>query len=701
MTPIGGTIPFRRSLVPVSTTTASWCCSIKTSSSGPVKTAAVRSETAASAMSRAGGLPGAVEQHADAVPADVLREAESALRAPSKAPYDGLVDAPFGAGEDAKTEPAGCGYGGDSRDVQVGPAASTPAAHSSMASRDSYGPGAADSDGRDEIDAAYEGDALHRGTLPQARHSFYGPPEFPMNFARVLRQMLYHTAWPASLPFVLLFEGWERGRVALRRQLLLWPNSTSSAINYFLCAAVPLLALLQIVAGHPMLSADVIMVVMVFFLRCGVISVKYGTISDDVWEQFTDPATPDAEADRLMQRMQLLSGWLNMSHDVAQDELDRAAANEQINMKKSFFYVEHMDRLDEWNAATGASKCPFAAERKYDVDEKRRRVSAGFIASMIMYSAETDCSTPRSWMLSCTALMAAFASLLPTIVRVSQAGVLLPEDGNVAIDAVVAILSVVTTFQFAFVLGMFLVTGIVDARRRSEMLKHVGSIVSSYRCFVHSNSRNVTDHIKTTGPMVDLRRPTNVVSWLYLRRTLIAHGRGFLVRIQRYTSLGVLLCAVQTIWLFAAALSWDPQSEEPFAPFRFLSRTADVSLTLGCVTMSVYVAVSITMTVGFYVVANRSFLQHKSLVVRSQMNVRQLLRCQKHSDEVRNDLQAADRLLDSVLRTLKMQDKLEPARILGLRADPLLLKSAGTVVLSAFLALANRMVATSTMSDSR
>lgn len=87
---------------------------------------------------------------------------------------------------------------------------------------------------------------------------------------------------------------------------------------------------------------------------------------------------------------------------------------------------------------------------------------------------------------------------------------------------------------------------------------------------------------------------------------------------------------------------------------------------------------------------NKTSTQHVALLSRAQQNVRQLRRTYSENPELSSEMHVADMLLESAKNAVDTQDKLSPAKVVGVRADTLLFKSIATAMLTLLVALLNR-----------
>lgn len=114
-----------------------------------------------------------------------------------------------------------------------------------------------------------------------------------------------------------------------------------------------------------------------------------------------------------------------------------------------------------------------------------------------------------------------------------------------------------TLVPFSWVLGMFMSTAYQDIRRRAATMETLSAISSSRRLFCPPDTPDPRRRVKFLQPMIDLRRPTNVVSWTYLRQVLVDYGRKYRHRAAFYSSWAMAVATIEFAWVFAMLFTLD------------------------------------------------------------------------------------------------------------------------------------------------
>lgn len=175
---------------------------------------------------------------------------------------------------------------------------------------------------------------------------------------------------------------------------------------------------------------------------------------------------------------------------------------------------------------------------------------------------------------------------------------------------------------------------------------------------------------------VPILYPQNIIAWSHARHAILDLGRSYNYRIQAFTAFFGLYCVLAVIVLFFTVLAVQQQSLQTMviAAMAFL---ADVIFGTGVVAQIVQ---------GSRI--NRMSLVHQRTLNHIESLVYEYLATARYSlpGAVRDRLLQTKKVAASVVEGIAIEERLRPARVMGIPATPGLLSTAASITVSGVIA---------------
>ena len=281
------------------------------------------------------------------------------------------------------------------------------------------------------------------------------------------------------------------------------------------------------------------------FLRLGIISMKYGTLTRKWWQKLQQTRLTLEDLSNTL----LLRTWLPIPADIATSQLKAAFGRLPLHTTDLHFIftasLKPTVRSRLWDLhskATDSFFCPI------DVNPDTYE-SAFFIARLLLEDVINQRDKAWKWF---ARIAGVGYTLCPHLLRLYLLG---PSTYQFdAAEWTIVPLSLFFNCFFAAALLNFIVVGIVDFQRKRWLMSQCSGLISD------CDRMLLVEHL----PKIDLSDVRSIYGWYYTRRAFLDFGRRFSNRIHVYAStiLPILLIAVvfivlQMLGVISRAYNWE------------------------------------------------------------------------------------------------------------------------------------------------
>lgn len=466
-------------------------------------------------------------------------------------------------------------------------------------------------------------------------------------------QLFYQVLFPLSVPFVWLFEG---PHMLANLQFFFFGTLFFGHIPQAIIISLPILYTRMSESEKELVvPTEIVLPIVLHMVHRVMVAMKYAYLSDTVYDFFRQGRINLED----LSRIQILSGWTKIPTKNIMWELHSAAHRIGGRIAHVFFYARAT--AEQLEGFVGQGNCrpseKYAGLRVICLKMLLKR-------AVELVQQELDPAVDRFRLVSLT--LGFVCAGLPSIVRIAQGHPVYPTQASVPAVLVVTMAHAITWYYFN-ILMQFLFSGVIDYRRRFELLRFLESLVDPARSLRHRHvqvGRRGSDGavLARAGelPYVDLSIAENIISWLLARQIVQNFGLAFRKRIHVYLTLSFLIAILLIVLLLADVVQGDVNMT-----------TAAVVLYVGVCIVTV-----LAQTAQYGAQANGEYQIHKHTIMRSQFAIRELLTetCSgmKLSEVAvtvasEDSLRHADVLLNSVLKLLDIEEGLGALTIFGMK----------------------------------
>ena len=465
--------------------------------------------------------------------------------------------------------------------------------------------------------------------------------DYNFKFIVFVKEFLYHSLIPFSIPFCLYFDGLNYTK---NHEFLNFPGS-------FVQYVVPLMLYIMDFIYYNSTSStisfiEIFIANVLFFLHRSMIACKYS---------YLDPATLNDLHNRVytadeLRNKEVIGGWLSPSLETVHAEIDSAANRLGYNLSNVIFHVN--STKEELANFLEVDKY-YAPEIAY-LDGYNTICLRGLLCHLAIKVSVTAIPYQGYLVIFCSLINAFIA----TLIRVSHGYNAFGDDTNATL--IISLCIFLNFFFFAICLE-FIVCGITDYIRRGQLSSALSLLIDPSEIPEKLNEELMYAYIPQNMIWVDLSIEQNIAVWYVARKVLKNFGFKFHKRIQTYTSLIFVLLLCLLIFLISETVTTNVASTITiFVVFYNL-----ILLTF-CVILMIYYATR----------SNDAHLIQLSTLAKIQMSVCEAISNDSYSSS------SVEKLLKSLRFLMEVDDQISPTTIFGVRASIGLLGTVFSVVSS-------------------
>lgn len=185
-------------------------------------------------------------------------------------------------------------------------------------------------------------------------------------------------------------------------------------------------------------------------------------------------------------------------------------------------------------------------------------------------------------------------------------------------------------------------------------------------------------------PLVDLSIPENAFLWYKVRLVARQTGSRFSLRLQIYVTIMLLIIlAMNVIFLFRFIAVGAAESVSDFQSVLLVAEVAYMDLS---------VATFVILMILYGSMANSESYKQSELLIKALIRLEELIRVEKTDSSTREEMQASLQALRSVNDAVQIDDKMEPIKIFGIPASPLIFRGFATGIATMLAAIIGRMM---------
>ena len=460
-------------------------------------------------------------------------------------------------------------------------------------------------------------------------------------------QVIYHysQAWEALIinighlffgPFIIPLLRWKYGKSLLHSMVIefrLWYFKgdftswvwmiTTALMNYMHPELFDQLLVMYIATGS------------VIFLRQVLVSLKYGYYTKENWDLLNNSYV----SDEFILNNLILWVWVTVPHDIAETELVRSVKKLKIpltslNLKFIHFPEACSNEIcDEKVACDTKDSIPLLKVAKYLI-KKVTDSQNSFELKLI------------SW---CGYLY------IGSYVILRYYGFGIAGFRYEPIELIYTLASLYKGYYASTEFVKFISAGLYDFKRRRLLMAQCTGMISN-------TDEKLLLFDQKQKPILDMKDPSTILSWYYLRRAFLDFGRRYTLRVFLYASLIFPLCIFIIAILFLQFI-------------KIINSEFNYYIVPGIILSTEVFALLIHMSFSALSL-NRYYSIHKDILLEMYSNIR--------SHEESNDLVLKN--LNHIMTRLSHDEIIRPITIMGIKIDNTFMLQLGALAISGLFA---------------
>ncbi|CAG9315563.1 unnamed protein product [Blepharisma stoltei] len=394
----------------------------------------------------------------------------------------------------------------------------------------------------------------------------------------------------------------------------------------------------------------------IIVIKTILVSIKYGFYTKEFWQMMNDE---ELELEVLRSQL-ILVGWRKIPSDIILHEILKSFGRCSRSPDELCIVFE-TEISKEFKDLINKSKSGYNIEIRHDIKYLSHADNKPCIPTMVFAQILIDFSVPKSisradnWL---PELIGLFYGLSPILSIFIQFGAKKLEFGIAEIFYV--FYSLYLAYHVAKVFIKYIITGIVDMRRKKFLMSQISALISKRETYC-----KILKEYKI--PRLDFNDIRTIDSWYTMRTAFLDFGKRYTYRIFIYASLIFPLCTLIISFLII----------QFFGMIQIISIPAMIGViflaftSLSLIFWMILIGSQINDTINI----------HRDFIVEMCSNILHLRNTENGLD---NKVYQALNLVD---RKLEQDEKVRPVKIMGLTADSKFLSKIFALLTSGVLSL--------------